>query len=829
MSQVKAMRRAVAKIQLEEAADSIPHVGHKLLYHFWPLLSPCFRDVLVAPHYLIDEEVVTWTWREAENAPPPSAVELGELRRRLEGAMERFSQDVAAGRVGRGSGSSAPGVAGNAEQLEAVMLALVKELVGRPEADLKRFVCRTEHGLRVHSWGAGTPARPAYPETRGLEIAGRVLVAGQPARHDVVLESSDGETIAEVPSDEAGEFSFSKLSPGEYRLRARSVRGTFPPHGLPVDLHQRSVKGLVLANARADTVSPLVSARRAAGRRSRRTLPLVVLVVLALAGGAWGWRTWQAPSQPEPVSTAARATAGSGADATLPHGQAAVARTDAPNGPSLALSTGATTGGAHLSAASLPATRAMELREVVADGREPAPAVILPTSTSGNAGGAGAPPPNGAAGGGPAVAARIVSTENVRAAAPAGSPPVIESDGGAPAAAPEVTAAAHAARSASPAAPPAAAAPAPGSGSASTAGSASAAAASPVVVTARADVAAEVDPRPPAPAPVGPEVAPPSTTLAAAAETDVATPRAENTRETTEAAAPVASATVARREDALVPPTPSPAATVELTATPVPAIAPASAPVGLRTGPERTAPMPLTRTVRVRVSPWRARLLADTILPTEPILRAKPEPVALLRARLLAEKEARLPQAMREPRGRWGVALDLGNLGADETLTWLDAEGGRPEGANVTGERAEILWAPVVDDSDRQFRLSRRDGSFVAEVRVGANGRDFTVRTTEETRARLVLAVRVDASSHPVLDSGGEAKPFSWRSGSANALPSGWRERVGVGAAGETIAEAPLGSLPGAAALQTGVLFDPETGWAIVSDIRQAADRPLGN
>ena len=78
--------------------------------------------------------------------------------------------------------------------------------------------------------------RPTYPDTDGIEIAGRVLVGGKPARHDVVLESSDGETVAETPSDAAGEFRFPKLSPGDYRLRVRMLRRTFPPRvQLPTD------------------------------------------------------------------------------------------------------------------------------------------------------------------------------------------------------------------------------------------------------------------------------------------------------------------------------------------------------------------------------------------------------------------------------------------------------------------------------------------------------------------------------------------------------------------------------------------------------------------
>jgi hypothetical protein len=332
----------------------------------------------------------------------------------------------------------------------------------------------------------------------------------------------------------------------------------------------------------------------------------------------------------------------------------------------------------------------------------------------------------------------------------------------------------------------------------------------------------------PAVSPVEAVVASPEPKVGAA-ETDVATTREANARDAAGTDTALASATGARRDDATLPPAPLPVDPSEATSALRPQISAAPAPVGLTPGSARAVPVPLTRTVRVRVSPWRARLLADTILPTAPMPLARSEPVALLRTRLLAEKEAHLPQPMREPRARWGLALDLGTTGAEEVLTWQDADGIRPEGSSATGGRAEVSWAPSPDGVERQFRLSRRDGAFVAEVAVAADGREFTVRTTEEMRAWLLLAVDVLSGDRRAADQSGTSKPYVWRSGAADSPPSGWIEREDAFARGEAIAEVPLGGLPGAAALQGGALFDPESGWAIVADVRQAADRPLGN
>jgi hypothetical protein len=823
MTPVKTMRRAVAKIRHDEAAEAIPHVGHKRVHHFWPLLSPCFREVLVAPHRRTDEDAVTWTWREPAEDGAPKASELDELRRRFESALDRFSRDVAAGKVGRGSGSTAAGVAGNAEQLEAVMTTVVKDFVGRSDADLSRYVCRTEHGLRVHSWGAGAPARPVYPDTHGLEIAGRVLVAGQPARHDVVLESSDGETIAEVPSDEGGEFSFSKLSPGEYRLRARSVRGTFPPNGLPVDLQQRSVKGLVLADSRAESVSPLISARRAAGRRSRRLLPFVV-AVLAAAGGWWSWRSFNSVDGRIAASTPTAPGADTrGADrAESASASVSPVRVVSPT------AAGAGTGAATASSAGgtiafVSAALKSERRALAVEGREPGSGPF-PGSSSGAVAGGNVPPPAVGPGGSTPAGNAPVATTHLRIPTAPSAQAAVVADGGTPAGLPPVAAATAApAPSARPPLPapgaPAAAPPAPSSPAPSSP------AATPTAPLARnlesspdpiAAPVVAVEPVSPPPAAAVTPATPP------AADADV--PRPEVPRVpagTVSSPGPVVPHEAVHEK--VIPFVPTPVAVV-----PAPAVVSVPAPVAMSPTMVRAAPVPLTRAVRVRVSPWRARLLVDTILPTTPTPMTKPEPVAVLRARLLAEQEARLPQAFRDVDGRFGVAIELSPEGANEALAWQDDTGSSPEFARVSGPRAELLWPASTDESERVYRLARRDGGMAAEVRVVGNGRDFSVRTMEESRVWLRLAVRVASSEAASPAPGASAKGVEWRSAAAGPLPLGWREVENPSSANERGVDVPLGSVPGAAALQAGALFDLDTGWAILADVRQAADRPLG-
>lgn len=638
-----------------------------------------------------------------------------------------------------------------------------------------------------------------------------------------MLESSDGETIAEVPSDDGGEFSFSKLSPGEYRLRARSVRGTFPANGLPVDLQQRSVKGLVLADSRAESVSPLVSARRAAGRRSRRLLPVAVAAVLAAAAGWWGWRSFTSDERQivESAPTAPVADA-RGVDralsASAPVSPNLLAGQTAAGAGSGAATAGSAGGALASHSSAVPSGR----RALTVEGREPGSGPF-PGSSSGTAAGANVPPPAVGPGGSAPAGIAPVATTHLRLPTPPSAQAAIVSDGGAPSGLPPVAAA-----NAAPAPGARPPLPAPGAPAASATPSSSHAPASPAA-TPTAPLARNLESLPDpiaAPVvavdPVAPPIPAAAVAPAAPDAADAEVPRPEVPRDPAgivSSAAPVVPHEAVHEK--VIPSVSAPTA-----ATPAPRVIPVVAPVEVLPAIVRAAPVPLTRTVRVRVSPWRSRLLVDTILPTAPTLMSQPEPVAVLRARLLAEQEARLPLAFRDIDGRFGVAIELGAEVADEALAWQDDAGSRLEFAHVSGQRAEILWEASTDETERLYRLTRRDGGTVAEIRVAGHGRDFSVRTMEESRAWLRLAVRVASPDGTSAALGASAKGVEWRSAAAGPLPPGWRE-AGNPAADERIVDVPLGSLPGAAALQAGALFDLESGWAILADVRQAADRPL--
>jgi hypothetical protein len=841
MSRASAARRAVAEIRWEGGARTVAWVGDRSVHHYWTLLSAYFRDVLLPPHRRAEENGVSWSWREDEDPAPVTASELRTLRKTLTEEQQMFAESLAGGGLGRRG--AAAGLKGqmNVEQLGAVMAGVVAGLVERSDDALRGYVCRTESGLRLHSWGADAPARPSYPDTSGLEISGRVLVGGKPARHDVVLESSDGETITEVPSDDSGEFRFSKLSPGEYRLRARTLRGTFPPHGLPVNLGRNSVTDVVLADARAETVSPLVTARRRSRRRSYRT-PLIAAVLVLGTGGAIGW--WL--SQPSGTATVATqkvedpSAPSDGAAPATPRGSVSAppglrpdaggpASAPAPVAPVRKSPGGASPAGSL--ATSAPADAPLPVNGHLSREASLPPALAgLPVAAKGQPGAAGAAAPASAAGAaGSPAAGNGAGPGDGASAAPANAAP-------SPAAAASSSASGGSAGAGSPVA---AASPPPPAATAVTAAAVASLSSVPVPPVAPVEPAGT----PAAATPAGtfatePSSAEPAREPVALQIPDTASVRtdAASARPEPAAPAPLASSDREATTTAVAPGRPTSNSTPDAgspgsTRSPVPTASPAETPANVAASsvpeyrpPEarsllRAVPAPLTRTVRVRVAPWRPRLLGDSILPTAPVPMRQAESVGELRARLLAGQQARLPGAFREPRGRVGVVIEWTETSATETLSWTNEAGAPADRGRVDGGKAEIAWEPT--DAGQTFRLRRSDRAVVAEVQVTAAGREFTVRTTDDARAWLQLSVATRGSEPAV-------STLSWRTGTGAPMPTTWRQaEVDTGRPDASVL-LPLGSASGAAALQAGALFDAGSGWALVTEVRQAADRPLG-
>ena len=231
----------------------------------------------------------------------------------------------------------------------------------------------------------------------------------------------------------------------------------------------------------------------------------------------------------------------------------------------------------------------------------------------------------------------------------------------------------------------------------------------------------------------------------------------------------------------------------------------------------------LTRTVRVRFTPWRLQLLEDTILPTQPVRAGQVESVAALRQRLLAEQKARLPAALRESDVLNGVVLALPRELIDETMAWRDHTGAVADNSQVKNSRAEIVWTAENAPVEHPIRLMRANGDVVAEVRQEGATRELVVRTAEEVRTWLRWLVRAAEEEGP---SERTSPRFSWRTSTGGPLPPGWEAGV-EGPRADYRLDLPIGGAMGSVALHRYALFDRVSGWALVSELRQAADRPL--
>lgn len=243
-------------------------------------------------------------------APP----ELAELRGRLTAANRSFAKHLDGAELG------AEGLGGlNPEEgidlLKSTVNEMVAKLTGKPDSKLAAFVCRTDTGIKLHSWGASVPAQPFFPDARDCEVSGTVLVGEQGAPDlEVVIESRTGVCLARTRSDASGGFCLQKIGPGTHRVRVISDRVDFPVSGVIVTVERTSIGNLELRSTSVTVASGRASPTDSPDSRERPTAPMakaeepaatvsraapgrrwlwgtvITTAVLAVAGG--GWWTW---------------------------------------------------------------------------------------------------------------------------------------------------------------------------------------------------------------------------------------------------------------------------------------------------------------------------------------------------------------------------------------------------------------------------------------------------------------------------------------------------------------------------------------------------------
>ena len=168
MRSARNSRTATAEVHWGRDPKSILWIGNSVVYQYWPVLSPYFRDILLAPQRRTEDEIVAWTWREETEQRTPTGAEFAALRKRLKSDQHALAEN-ARDRATAGRQTAERKNPANIAQLASAMDGLVARLLAMPDAELATFIACTESGLRLHSWGGAPAAVPFFPESRKRE------------------------------------------------------------------------------------------------------------------------------------------------------------------------------------------------------------------------------------------------------------------------------------------------------------------------------------------------------------------------------------------------------------------------------------------------------------------------------------------------------------------------------------------------------------------------------------------------------------------------------------------------------------------------------------
>ncbi|MFT3869854.1 MAG: carboxypeptidase regulatory-like domain-containing protein [Nibricoccus sp.] len=295
-------KRAVAEIRFGEDRAGVAKVGGRSIHQYWSMLSPHFRDVFLAPQRRSDDGGVSWTWREPAEKQPLTAAELAGVRNRMERAKESFEENPVSPLMNeaRGGGASSQEIV---DQLMVRVKALAEGLVGKPDAALAEYVCRTETGVMVHSWGLDVAAKISHPDSQESAVSGKVMFGGNgSAGNDVVIENARGLRVARTTTDERGEFNFTKLAPGRYRVRVISGPGEFSKKGILVTVERGETSRIELRSTSDPVASTAGGTEEAATENAAETnAPIVatkrrtwiwgaaLAALFLFGGGGWIW------------------------------------------------------------------------------------------------------------------------------------------------------------------------------------------------------------------------------------------------------------------------------------------------------------------------------------------------------------------------------------------------------------------------------------------------------------------------------------------------------------------------------------------------------------
>lgn len=295
MSAAPIMRRMVAEIEGQAVNFRI---GSRTIHQFWHLFSAHFRALLITPQRRPDSGNVAWSWREASESRPVTASELAEIRRRLTEANRLLALTFS--QRDRDVDASGRGGATLERQVQEAVNEMIEELMAQREAALTRFICRTETGLMLHSWGASDAAEPQSLDAQNEAISGTVFAGEERlVGANVVLELAKGSSVAQTKTGSDGSFHFPNVPPGTYRVRV-TERTDFSPTGLAVTMDHEAITSLTLRRSTDSAEISPAAKEKPRPWYQRREFYVPGLLLLLLLIGSCVWRA--ARPAPKPVA-----------------------------------------------------------------------------------------------------------------------------------------------------------------------------------------------------------------------------------------------------------------------------------------------------------------------------------------------------------------------------------------------------------------------------------------------------------------------------------------------------------------------------------------------
>lgn len=805
-------KRTVAEIDFNQAQASSAKIGNRSIHQFWHIFGAQFRGVLLAPQRRPESGKVSWVWREPADPGVFTGAELAEVRRRLLAGNRALSGGVV------GDDDEPGGTRSIDSQVRASVSAMIGQLTGLADANLCAYLCRTETGPMLHSWGATVPAKPYVPDSQQGEVTGTVLVDGQRAGGiTVLLENSAGQRQGRIKSDAGGSFRFQGVEPGDYRLRVPD-RTDFATSGLAITMEREAITGLELRGGTDPEAAATSAAKKAlaGGGRWWRYVVGGAALIAVVGGGVWYYRQRPATVNPETTEAANSWQAAKGelvkpreAESVLQVGpgepgwsKLSARRADAKKTAWPTARNDVAREERKTAVLNLKAAGESDAPEIVASHPEPelakpkealAATEVKPPEATANKIRAEAVPADAIL----EEPKRAEKNETAREASTAGgthaeetnaSPLVVEGAG-------------LAVQKIKPSATedPASEAKALQERASEMAGK-----------KRNEDQVDAGDPG---------HASQATTSRAHAQEKEEGSGLAERhggagperneglKNQTGQPALETRGATAlhGRSQSAVVS-----AEAVETVAVKrSQAVTQSSGVVQPEEAHARR------REVRVAVTEWRREVLADAIVPTQPRLRqaGKRSDVAVLRAALLAEQQARMPQAFQAATVLCGVEVEIPAESAPQEVQWKQEAGASSVVGAVQGRRATLRWEGSPPPAGMGWRLVDGEGREIATVRTETSG-GMNLKTTAGVRGWFWVAItsKSDAAE----------ERMEWRLRSGMAIPAEWRREAPTVSGSVGSLTIPLETSGGSDVIYPLALVHSDTGWALTSRITVA-------